>query len=184
MRMKSSCTAIIVMLGVSLLGVSAPSGAVADETSERAPTPVQFRDLFIAGGKPSPGAIGLSIARRSISLAGFFAPPPPGGSPFQVLVGAPTETCPYCTTIDDKEHLPFVLVYGADGQPVSFPPSTRVRVTGRIDTGHENEDVFGIHNDVRIVDAVIVRDARTRRASAPQGARPKVDPLGADSADE
>lgn len=122
-------------------------------------TQVQFRDLFFRGGKPSPKAV--NISGTSVEMIGFIAEAPTEDSPFLVLVGTPTNFCPYCNGIDDKEHLPYVLVYPShDFSHDEFAGRTRVRVAGQLYASHDYENVYGIHNDVRINAAVVSRDAR------------------------
>lgn len=120
---------------------------------------VQFRDLF-RGGKPSPNAQDLDGSH--VGLVGFFAPPPTDDSPFLVMVGNPTSVCPYCTTVSEEEHLPFVLVYPQVPFDWSYyGQRRRYRVVGKLSAGGQNENFYQIHNDLRIVDAVVVPDQRT-----------------------
>ena len=118
---------------------------------------VQFRDLFFRGGKPSPQA--ASISGTTIEMVGFVAEAPSHDSPFLVLVGAPTDHCPYCNSVDDLDHLPYVLVY--PDHPFDhheFGSRTRIRVVGQLSASHDFEDYFGIHNDLRILSASVMRD--------------------------
>ncbi len=120
---------------------------------------VQMRDLFTLRGKPSPTAVELS--GRHVELAGFLAPAPDEQSPFLVLVGAPTSFCPYCTTVDERDHLPFVLVYPSEEfDRTGLADNARVRVIGQMSASHGYEDTYGIHNDIRILSAEVVRDVR------------------------
>lgn len=121
-------------------------------------TEVQFRDLFFRGGNPSPKADRMSGG--TIELTGFIAMAPTEESPFLVLTGAPTEKCPYCNASDDDhDHLPYVLVYPEGAfQHSQFSPRTRVRVRGILSAEHSYEDFYGLHNDVRILGAQVVKD--------------------------
>ena len=140
-------------------------------------TPVMFRDLFSGRGKASFKASALHGKR--IEMIGFMAPPPDyDDSPFLVLVGVPTTFCPYCSTVNDQEHLPFVLVYPdheLDQRTIGL--RRRLKVTGILDAGSSDDDFFGIHNDLRLFDAEVVFDAyeprivRGKRVAAPDMTR-------------
>lgn len=123
--------------------------------------PMQFRDLFERGGKPSTTA--KFFAGEKIQLTGYLAPPPTEESPFLVLVGAPTSYCPYCTSVDERDHLPYVLIYPDppfDGRSVG--QRTRIVVSGELDTGVQNEMFYGLHNDLRVVSARVEFDERNQ----------------------
>lgn len=135
--------------------------------SDAPPTPLQFRDLFHAG-KPSPRAHDLSREGAAVILSGFFAEQPPGGSPFNVMVGAPTEKCPYCSTSDDDEKLPFILIYAADGgapgqEAQRYSTRMRLRVVGRVEAGLAYDEFYGFPNELRVVDAEIMEDPHAVR---------------------
>lgn len=137
------------------LAMLLPIAALADTTFL-----VQFRDLFFQGGKPSPRATWMSGA--TVELTGFLTPPPDEESPFLVLVGVPTTICPYCTSVDEQDHLPYVLVYPDTPFDRSNVTSrTRIRVRGTLNISHEFEGFYGIHNDVRILAAQVERDERS-----------------------
>lgn len=131
------------------------------------PVYVQFRDLFDHKGKPSPRAVAL--AGRTIEMIGFVADPPSDDSPFMVFVGSPSEFCPYCSSIDEEDHLPYVLVY-TDAPLDRVSATTRIRVTGRLQASHDYEPAYGLHNDVRLWEATVVYDQGVRRGTRPRPA--------------
>ena len=170
-------TVLFLLLAVLAVPVVQAAGGV---------TQVQFRDLFFRGGKPS--SLAVKMTGNSIEMTGFIAEAPTMESPFLVLVGTPTNFCPYCNGIDDKEHLPYVLVYPShEFSHDEFKGRTRVRVAGQLYASHDYENVYGIHNDVRIDAAVVSRDARAinpvlvRRKAAIAAERAKA--AGADASD-
>ena len=118
-------------------------------------TLVEFRQLFNARGKPSARAVELS--GRLVEIVGFLTPPPSDDSPFLVFVGAPTAFCPYCEVVDETDHPPYVLVYHEEGIDRAGLRS-RVRVRGIVQAEHQNEAFYGIHNDVRLLEAEVRRD--------------------------
>lgn len=165
---RGLCAGLALALAAPVSGFAAEPAKSAEAAADEV-YHLQFRDLFIAGGKPSRTATALS--GKTIELVGFLAPPPEETSPFYVLVGAPTTFCPYCTTANEQDHLPFVLIY-ADQVPEGMGLRTRLRVSGRLDAGHTYEGVYGIHNDLRLLDAKIERDARSTRRQARAETRP------------
>ncbi|MEL7000068.1 MAG: hypothetical protein AAFP68_17545 [Pseudomonadota bacterium] len=128
--------------------------------TESEPRVLQFRDVFGSNsGKPS--RQGANRSGKAVQIVGFLAPPPTNDSPFVVMVGAPTSFCPYCTAVDEQDHLPYILVYpDAPMDLSSITTRTRVRVEGIISVSHDHEDRYGLHNDVRILKATITRDQR------------------------
>lgn len=170
------------LLVLSLLAPAA-AGTAADRVSV-----VEFRDLFAAGGKPSPHATALD--GRTVAIQGFLAPPPAKDSPFRVLVGAPTTHCPYCTAVNESAHLPYVLVYPGEGAEV--PKGGRLIVIGTLDSGHAHEETYGLHYDLRVTDAVLLpasvlggqRAAPASGRAAKAGASEIVAPHGASEIDE
>lgn len=148
-------------------GAKEPTHAV-----DAAPVRVQFRDLFNGNGKPTDRAVSLS--GQFIEIVGFFTPPPTRESPFRVLVGAPTAICPYCTAINEVDHLPYVLVY-ADEEIGRVGLRARMRIVGQIFASHDHEQFYGLHNDIRIIGATITPDARAERRR-PRGAFPQPAP--------
>lgn len=119
---------------------------------------VQFRDLFGRGGKPSEAAVALS--GRRVVMTGFSTPPPTMESPFLVFVGAPTNFCPYCSSIHEEDHLPYVLIYPENEEVPIFGLSARILVTGTLQASHDYDPFYGLHNDVRILNATVTRDER------------------------
>lgn len=165
MRRVMAAVAISAALGM-ILAVS--SGAGANESTDLAdksahpepgswerPIVVQFRDLFTPSGKPSLDT--LNWRGKVVEVVGFQTPPPEPDSPFLVLVGAPSNTCPYCESVDETEHPPYALVYPKD-EWRHVSPRTRIRVAGELATSHNYDDSYGIHNDVRLLRAVVIRD--------------------------
>lgn len=153
----------------------APSQAAREESAPQAalvqpqakPRFMQFRDIFADKGKPSD--LARETSGKQVTMVGFVAPPPDKSSPFLVLVGEPTTFCPYCSTISEHDHLPFVLVY--TGEPVDhehYGLRRRLRVTGRLNADHGNEPTYGFHRDVEILDAVIEDDFKNRRLTPAQ----------------
>ena len=149
--------------------LSGPARAENDATAtDGDPVSVQFRDLF-RSGKPSPRAMELN--GQKVLIQGFFADRPADDSPFYVLVGAPTQYCPYCSTVNEQDHLPFVLVYPHAEVP-GHGGRTRVAVEGVLDAGLNYESTFGLHNDLRLLEAQVRIDARARRAQPPTATPP------------
>ncbi|MGF1502330.1 MAG: hypothetical protein ACFBSD_10995 [Paracoccaceae bacterium] len=141
-----------IVLAAALLA-AIPAAATAPLEGD-APVTVQFRELF-DGGKPS--ALAQELNGRAIEIVGFFAPPPTAESPFYVLVGAPAQFCPYCSAVHEQDHLPYVLVY-PEGETTRYGARARIRIVGRLDAGVNHENFYGIHNDLRLFDAVVLRD--------------------------
>jgi hypothetical protein len=135
---------------------AAPAPPAAAEAREGAAaggvTVVEFRDLFAPNGKPNLRA--AALRGRQVAMQGFLTPPPAEDSPFRVLVGAPTEHCPYCTSVNETEHLPYILVYPAEG--ASVPEGGRLIVIGTLDPGLPREPAYGLHYDLRLTDAVLL----------------------------
>lgn len=143
----------------ALMATGAPASA-----TERPPLDVVFRDLFNEHGKPSDHAVTLDGQR--VVMIGFAADPPTEDSPFMVFVGAPTVQCPYCFSIDEREHPPYVLVYPTEAVKM-FDYNDRIRVEGVLQASHGYDPEFGIHNDIRMLEATVVLDERQGRAPAP-----------------
>lgn len=123
--------------------------------------PMHFRDLFERGGKPSTTA--KFFSGEKILITGYLAPPPTEESPFLVLVGAPTSFCPYCTSVDERDHLPYVLIYpDPPFDARSVGQRTRIVVSGELDAGVQNEKFYGLHNDLRVVSARVELDERNQ----------------------
>ncbi|MGF1447138.1 MAG: hypothetical protein ACFBRM_13195 [Pikeienuella sp.] len=159
MRLPLLVAAILVIAPV-IPALSASTQTTDDVAAARTePVWVQFRELFSGIGKPTDRAVELS--GNVIEIEGFLAPPPSYNSPFLVFVGAPTVKCPYCSSINDEEHLPYILVYPNEGD--SFPRTQRhrLKVVGRIMASHDHEPIYGLHNDIRILDAQVTLDDRT-----------------------
>ncbi len=169
MRLRSALAAAILLAGLPQPGLAGTPAAPAE--AEERPTWVQFRDLFDRKGKPTDLAVDLS--GQLIEIVGFQTPSPTRASPFMVMVGRPTAVCPYCTAINDEEHLPYVLVYPHfEGQIPRF--RGRLRIIGRIQASHAHEAFYGLHNDVRVLDARILVDQPGR-----DGARAELQPVTA-----
>lgn len=123
---------------------------------ERAPVRVQFRDLF-TGMNPSHQAISLSGSE--IEIVGYLTPPQP--FPFRVLVGQPSETCPYCEPPQDEDDtvIPFLLVFGnLDEMDYSF--RSRLRATGALQAQRSAIGPDGRKLEMRLMEAVVEPDAR------------------------
>ncbi len=163
-RMMGGVCAALLIVGLAALapGDSKASASQAEKTGSAAPNQqpvfVQFRDLFARGGKPSDTAVALS--GRQVVMTGFTTPPPTHESPFLVFVGAPTSFCPYCSSIHEEDHLPYVLIYPEDEDVPIFGLNARILVTGTLQASHDYDPFYGIHNDVRILDAMVTRDER------------------------
>ena len=157
--------ATILLAAMALAAPSADGTAGAADTSPEAQpeaTLIQFRDLFDRRGKPSIHSVRLN--GTPVEMVGFMAPPPDQDSPFLVLVGVPTTFCPYCSTVNEHDHLPFVLVYPDEEIDLSkIGPRRRLRISGLLDAGHGHEGFYGIHNDVRITDAKVSFDQYEQR---------------------
>lgn len=125
------------------------------------PVRVDFRDIVLADGKPKEAAAVLD--GNQVELVGFMTPAPDEEkAPFLVLVGARLSNCPYCEPEASEEKLPYVLVYPADDDDLVFSP-LRVRVLGELEIGLKYDPVFGLPNEVRLVEAVIERDKSAER---------------------
>ncbi|MEO0764349.1 MAG: hypothetical protein AAFZ09_21530, partial [Pseudomonadota bacterium] len=144
--------AITVLAALALVGAALPQDEAAATSGSATITKVQFRDLFNAKGKPSDLAVALN--GQLIYIEGFQAPPPTRKSPFLVFVGAKTTKCPYCNSLDDEEHLPYMLVYPHEGHD-QITSRARLRAVGVLEASHEDEAFFGIHNDVRLLNATV-----------------------------
>ncbi len=127
-------------------------GAAAAEAAAE-PVRVQFRDLFDGNGKPTARAVELTGQR--VVIEGFLSPSPTRASPFLVFVGAPTQHCPYCTSVNDTAHLPYILVYPKEGTDPPGFVRRRLRVTGTLEASHDHEPFYGLHNDIRIRTALV-----------------------------
>lgn len=159
-------SAALLVFAVALVAGATDWAVANSKPSAQEPVAVQFRTLFFGNGKPS--VVAASLRGRTVEMIGFAADAPDEDSPFMVFVGAPTEHCPYCSSIDDQEHLPYILVYPQDEVVPEFHGRTRLRVVGRIDVGHENEGEYGIHNDVRLIDATVEVDELLRNRVLPR----------------
>lgn len=140
------------------LALFTPLGALASpaEVAAAAPVQVEFRALFDQRGKPSERAYALN--GKLVEVVGFMADRPSTDTPFFVFVGAPSHACPYCTGLDEREHVPYAFVYTeGDVQPTGL--RARIRVTGFLQAEAQYENMFGIHNDLRILKAQLRRDA-------------------------
>ena len=163
-RIMGGVCAGLVIAGIAALtpsaslATTAKAEAAATAAVNERPVFVQFRDLFARGGKPSEAAVALS--GRRVVMTGFSTPPPTMESPFLVFVGAPTNFCPYCSSIHEEDHLPYVLIYPENEEVPIFGLSARILVTGTLQASHDYDPFYGIHNDVRILDATIARDER------------------------
>lgn len=186
MRLLASA---LLAAALCLVLVAAPDEAEATGRADTDITIVQFRDLFNARGKPSFRAAVLS--GRPVAIQGFLAPPPAEDSPFRVLVGEPTEHCPYCTGVNEAEHLPYILVYPSEGAEI--PAARRFIAIGTLDAGHDYEQNYGLHNDLRLreavlLDAVVLGSRRARpgadRAAQPPAERRATDNVTIDDYDE
>ena len=157
------CTGLVIAGFAALIpsesrATAAKADAATTAVEHERPIFVQFRDLFARGGKPSETAAALS--GRRVIMTGFSTPPPTLESPFLVFVGAPTNFCPYCSSIHEEDHLPYVLIYPENEEIPVFGLSARILVTGTLQASHDYDSFYGIHNDVRILDARITRDDR------------------------
>lgn len=121
-----------------------------------APVRVQFRDLF-TGLNPSDQAIDLSGSE--IEIVGYLTPPQP--FPFRVLVGQPSEACPYCEPPQDEDDkvIPFLLVFG-DLDEMDFSFRSRLRVTGVLQAQLNAVGPDGRKLETRLMEAVVEPDAR------------------------
>lgn len=169
MRIPSFLFAAITLAFVGPSFADLDSGSADLKTATAPETqviPVQMRDLFVPGGKPSAKAVFLS--GRQIAIAGFAAEPPDEDSPFLVLVGAPTAFCPYCATIDEQDHLPYILVYPEDVEVVGdIDKNARIRVIGELETSHGFDQDYGVHNDIRLTSALVARDTQAVNPARP-----------------
>lgn len=130
-------------------------------TGADTPVRLDFRDIVVADGKPKEAA--AAFDGREVELVGFMTPAPDEeAAPFLVLVGARLSKCPYCEPEASEEKLPYVLVYPSDEDDLVFSP-LRVRVVGKLEIGLEYDPVFGLPNEVRLVEAVIERDKIAQR---------------------
>lgn len=130
-------------------------------TAADPPVRIDFRDIVLADGKPK--EVAATLAGQRVELVGFMTPAPDEASaPFLVLVGARLSNCPYCEPEASEEKLPYVLVYPADEHDLVFSP-LRVRVVGELELGLEYDSVFGLPNEVRLVEAMIERDKSAER---------------------
>ena len=120
------------------------------------PVRVQFRDLF-TGLNPSDQAIDLSGSE--IEIVGYLTPPQP--FPFRVLVGLPSETCPYCEPPEDEDDdvIPFLLVLG-DLDEMNFSFRSRLRVTGVLQAQRNAVGPDGRKLEMRLMEALVEPDAR------------------------
>ncbi len=143
---------------------------------------VRFRELFDGRGKASDRAVELN--GRRVEMIGFQTPAPTRQSPFLVVVGAPSVVCPYCSSVDDREHLPYVLVYPETEMP-NVNPRLRLRIVGEISASHQHESYYGLHNDVRILNATVLPDQRYRNPVRDRIAgRGAAEAAGAERADD
>ena len=163
------------------LGTAAgPAGAVdSDRVDGEKPIYVQFRDLFDRSGKPTEKA--KSLDGKVIEMIGFSTAPPTRTSPFLVFVGAPTAHCPYCTAVSEMDHLPYVLIY-AEHELRTYGRRDRLRVRGRLNAGHDHEQMYGLHYDLRLLDATVAQDARAENPARPVAVRARPAPMGGASA--
>ncbi|MCG8443018.1 MAG: hypothetical protein MI723_14535 [Caulobacterales bacterium] len=158
MRTFGGIAAAIAMAWAQPAGAAETPAAGAEAPAR--PVLIEFREFFNREAMPSERAIALSGSY--VEVVGFFAPPPFEDVPFRVLVGAPTESCPYCEPeafAAGGESLPFVLVHPAPGQP-DIGASRRVRVVGRVEAHPGNTDPYGLTRELRLHDAAFRRDAR------------------------
>lgn len=136
--------------------VAGSSDKAAMVTATERPVRVQFRDLF-TGLNPSDKAVDLSGSE--IEIVGYLTPPQP--FPFRVLVGLPSETCPYCEPPEDGDDnvIPFLLILG-DLDEMNFSFRSRLRVTGVLQAPRNAVGPDGRKLEMRLIEAVVEPDAR------------------------
>ncbi|MEL6692104.1 MAG: hypothetical protein AAFZ74_13305 [Pseudomonadota bacterium] len=136
--------------------VAGSSDKSAMVTATERPVRVQFRDLF-TGLNPSDQAIDLSGSE--IEIVGYLTPPQ--SFPFRVLVGLPSETCPYCEPPEDENDdvIPFLLVLG-DLDEMNFSFRSRLRVKGVLQARRNAVGPDGRKLEMRLMEAVVEPDAR------------------------
>lgn len=147
---------LFVLLAAAVAALATLTAEEPARASGDAPVTVLFRDLFDARGKPSERA--FELIGREVRMIGFPADPPSDESPFVVVVGEPTTDCPYCAVIFDDEHLPYVLAYTEQYPQMGY--NTRIVVVGTLEADHDFDPTFGIHNDLRLLNASVTRDVR------------------------
>lgn len=96
-------------------------------------------------------ATAKAAAGRSVTMAGFMAPPLKAESDFFVLTREPMSICPFCSS--DAEWPPDIVVayLKHDAQPTA--PNQVIEVTGTFELGSWTDPASGFVSQARLRDA-------------------------------
>ncbi|UFN51642.1 hypothetical protein LPC08_25655 (plasmid) [Roseomonas sp. OT10] len=123
----------------------------------RAAEPIGFDELYgawtVTGLRFSDRV--QRLAGHAVTMRGFMAPPLSADAVFFVLTREPMSICPFCSS--DAAWPPDILVVYLRRRALPLDPSTRIEVTGRLETGSWTDPESGFVSQLRLRDASFTR---------------------------